>query len=219
MNQAPIPHCRRRRVSTRLAAVLLVVALASAGATAGRADQAGSSKAAPQMSPEEMQKWMATTQPGPNHELLGRLAGKWKTKISMWMGPGDPQATEGTATYEWTLGGRYLLSHQTGNFAGMPYEGMGIDGYDNGTKEFFSLWMDNMGTGVMHLKGQKDPDGQGWSLSGPMFDPAQGKEVPVRETVRLDGKDKYTYSMFTGQTGPDGKAQEFKVMEISATRM
>jgi hypothetical protein len=157
-------------------------------------------------------------QPGPNHELVGRLAGKWTAKIRMWMGPGDPQVSDASATYEWALGGRYLVSHQVSSFAGMPFEGMGIDGYDNGKQEFFSLWMDNMGTGVMHLTGQKDPDGQGWTLRGTMYDPSRGRDVPVRETMRFDGKDKYTFTMYDNDPGPDGKPHEFKAMEILATR-
>ena len=200
-------------------ATLALTILALAFAAPARADGGAPAGGPPQMSPEEMQKMMALMQPGPNHAVLGRLAGKWKTKISLWMGPGDPQATEGTATYEWNLGGRYLIDHQTGSFAGMPYEGMGIEGYDNGKKEFFGVWIDNMGTGVMHLTGQADADGQGWTLAGPVFEPSQGRDIMVREAIRFDGPDRYTFSMFSTGTTPDGKAAEKKVMEISATRM
>jgi len=37
---------------------------------------------------------------------------------------------------------------------GMPFEGMGLDGYDNASKEYISIWIDNMGTGIMYMKGK-----------------------------------------------------------------
>jgi hypothetical protein len=204
------------------AAVLLAVTLVMAGSVRvapARAEGGSPAGGPPQMSEAEMQKMMALMQPGPNHEALGRLVGKWKTTFRMWMGSGEPQVSEGTATYEWMLGERYLVNHQTGTFSDMPFEGMGIDGYDNGKREFFTCWMDNMGTGVMWLTGSADADGQGWTFRGSMFDPSQGKDVPVHTEVRLDGKDRYTYRMFEPMPGPDGKPQEMKIMEITAVRV
>ncbi len=37
---------------------------------------------------------------------------------------------------------------------GMPFEGMGIDGYDNLAKQYVSTWVDNMGTGIMNIDRQ-----------------------------------------------------------------
>ena len=214
----PRIHRCRGLAATVLLALTLVIA-GSVLVTPARADRAAPAGSPPQMGDADMQKMMALMQPGPSHQSLGRLVGKWKTKITMWMGPGEPQGSEGTATYEWMLGGRYLVNHQTGTFSDMPFEGMGIDGYDNGKREFFTCWMDNMGTGMMRLTGVADADGQGWTFRGPMFDPSQGKDVQLRTEVRLDGKDRYTYRMFAPMPGPDGKSQETKVMEITAVRV
>ena len=38
----------------------------------------------------------------------------------------------------------------------MPFEGMGIVGYDNLLKKFVSVWIDNMGTGLMPGTGTYD---------------------------------------------------------------
>jgi hypothetical protein len=52
-----------------------------------------------------------------------------------------------TCTNTMILGGRYQQSMIKGNMMGMPFEGMGLLGYDNAQKLFYSTWVDNMGTG------------------------------------------------------------------------
>jgi hypothetical protein len=183
--------------------------------------QGGQPPAGPpgQMSQEEMQKMMALASPGAKHKELDRLVGTWKTTITMWMGPGDPTHSSGTATYEWVLGGRYLKSKQTGQFGDMPFEGLGMDGYDNAQKHYFSVWFDNMGTGVMLLTGQPSADGKGIDYSGTTFDPMQMKNVRVREEVRWTGATKYLFTMYTDMPGPDGKPRETRMMEITAEKL
>ena len=166
---------------------------------------------------EMMKKMMDLATPDEHHKELGRLVGSWKTTNKMWMGP-EPAVSSGTSTYEWILGGRYLQSKHTGIWAGMPFEGMGIDGYDKAKKEYFSIWLDNMGTGMMTLTGQPSADGKGMTYRGTMFDPMQGRDVSVREEVVWNGEKSYTFTMYTDMPGPDGKPQEQRVMEITAEK-
>jgi hypothetical protein len=212
-----LPTSRAGIVSGLLVATSLLL-FGPAHLTDARAEDNSPAGGPPQMNSADMQKMMALMQPGPNHQTLGRLAGRWRTTIRLWMGPGKPQVSEGEATYEWTLGSRYLVDHQSGSFNDMPFLGMGITGYDNGKKRYFTCWFDNMGTGMMSLTGQADADGKGWTFHGPVFDPARGKDIPVREELRLDDNDHYTFRMFESMAGPDGKSQDMKVMEIAAVR-
>lgn len=165
------------------------------------------------MSDAEMQKMMALSQPGEYHQRMNKMVGDWKTKITMWMGPGEPTVTEGTARSEWMLGSRYLQTKHTSSFNGMPFEGVGIDGFDNAKGEYFSLWFDNMGTGFMTTTAKPSTDGKTLTYKGTSFDPSQGKEVTVRQEVEWTGERTYTFSMYMGSGG-----QEMKVMELSAEK-
>jgi hypothetical protein len=183
------------------------------------AAQEASKPAAGQPSEEEMMKqMMALAGPGEEHKALDRLVGTWNATIRMWMGPGEPTVSKGIATYEWILGGRYLKSKHTSEIAGMPFEGMGIDGYDRAQKFYYSLWFDTMGTGYMSLKGSATPDRTHISYTGMMFDPAANREVKVREEVEWVDANKFVFSMYSEMPGPDGKPAEMKVMEMTATR-
>ena len=53
----------------------------------------------------------------------------------------------------------------------MPMEGFSIDGYDNVKGEYFSLWLDNMGTGYMLSIGERSEDGKSVTYTGSMPDP------------------------------------------------
>ncbi len=204
-----------------LLGVVLVALPLSASLATPRADQppAANGGSSGQMGQAEMQKMMELATPGPEHQALGKLVGDWKTSIKMWMGPGDPTVTEGKSTYAWILGGRYLESHHTGQMGGMPFEGMEIDGYDRAQKQYFSTWIDNMGTGMMNMTGQPATNGKGIDLAGSMFDPTQMKNVPVREEVRWSDDTDYVMSMYVQMSGPDGQNKEMKVMELTAHKI
>ena len=46
--------------------------------------------------------------PGPHHEAMARLAGKWNATLKMWERPGaEPAVFEGTMTNKMVMGGRY----------------------------------------------------------------------------------------------------------------
>jgi len=163
---------------------------------------------------EQMQVWMDYMTPGKVHQSMASFAGEWKTENKMWMAPGsEPMVTEGACTMEMLLGGRYLKSTHTGNFMGMPFEGVSIEGFDKATNTFNYVWIDNFGTGMMTMKGSYDDATKCITYKGMMVDPVQKKEVPVREVVNVGDPNKVVMEMFTEA---DGK--EFKNMEIIFTR-
>lgn len=209
---------RRSRFMMPILAVLLFAGLPAMSVRSAVAQEAAK-PAGGQPSEEEMMKqMMALAAPGDEHKALERFVGSWNATIKMWMGPGEPTISKGVATYEWILGGRYLKSKHTSEVAGMPFEGMGIDGYDRAQKFYYSLWFDTMGTGYMSLKGVASSDHKRISYTGMMFDPTQGREVKVREEVEWVDANRFIFSMYTEMPGQDGKSIEVKAMEMTATR-
>jgi hypothetical protein len=158
---------------------------------------------------------MKAATPGPEHQKLAKMAGKWKLQVTSWMAPGaPPQKSEASAEFKPVLGGRYLQQEVKGNMMDQPFEGMGIEGFDNVTKERFATWVDNMSTGAMTVRGKCAADAKKCTLKGKVPDAVAGKEVPVSETVTMTDDDHFTFEMH-GQ-GPGGKM--FKMLEIAYSR-
>lgn len=163
---------------------------------------------------ESMKKWMDYMTPGDVHKQMEKCSGKWNVKTKMWMDPAaEPTVTEGTATGESLLGGRYLMMKHSSTMMGMPFEGISIDGYDNATKEYNSIWMDNMGTGIMYMTGKWNESTKSVEYKGKMVDPMTGGLEDIRSIVKTldDG------SMYMEMWGSkDGK--DIKWMESTMTR-
>lgn len=167
------------------------------------------------MDPKMMEAWMKIAAPGPMHEHFKAWTGTWDTEITMWMAPGaPPQQSKGTAVNKLLLGGRFLYSENTGIMMGMPFEGIGISGYDNFRKEFVNIWMDNMGTAIYEMRGQLDASGKVETDTGVWDDPMTGGKIKVRSVTTIENQDRIVMVMY--QT-PEG-GQEFKSMEMRYTR-
>jgi len=201
-----------RRIARIVLSAVLVWGLGSSAAFA--ADKtAKTGKADPHDAMMEMM--MKASMPGPMHELLKPMAGNWKTTSKSWMKPGaEPMVSEGTCESSWILGNRYLQSTYKGDMEGMPFEGVGIMGYDNMKKEFVSVWMDNMGTGVALSEGVADPSGKVMTMKTTMNDPMSGKMIPYKFVTKVMDENTYTMTMMNMK---DGK--ENTEMEILYTRM
>lgn len=208
---------RLPRAAFTLAVVLAALAapLAALIAPALAEEKPAATDAPPQMTEEQMKQMMAMIQPGPQHAQLAKAVGTWKTKSTMWEPGAEPTTGEGSVTFETVLGGRYIIGRHSGNYRGMPFEGMSIDGYDNAKKMYISAWIDNFGTGMMNLTGQPAAGGSGIDLSGTMFDPVTGTELKVREEMRYEDDTKFTMTMFMQ---PPGGAPEMKVMEYTGVK-
>lgn len=166
-----------------------------------------------EMTPE-MQAWNEYMTPGPVHERMAANAGEWKAVIKMWQYPGaEPTVSEGITSIEMILGGRYLKSVHKAEFMGMEMNGMSIEGYDNSTKEFTSVWYDNFGTGTMIGKGTWDEANQSINYKGMVVNPMTGKEEGFREVMYYINSDHQKMEMFMDT--PEG---EFQSMEILFTR-
>jgi hypothetical protein len=162
-----------------------------------------------------MKNWQAYMTPGDVHKMLAKSNGTWNGEVTMWMYPGAPeQKSKSTAVNKMLMNGLYQQSTHTGDMMGMPFNGQSTIGYDMHKKEFVSTWIDNMGSGIMVLKGPWDEATKTVSLKGRMVDPGTTGDVDVRETFKIIDDNTQEMEMFVMM--PDGK--EFKTMNIKYTR-
>jgi len=90
---------------------------------------------------------------------------------------------------------------------------MMLQAYDNVTKEFIAIWIDNLGTGMSVSKGTYDEGTKTLKSTGTMIDPMSGKEVHYRQTVQLIDDNHQVMEMFMQE---DGK--EYKNMVVELTK-
>ena len=127
---------------------------------------------------------------------------------------GEPTLSEGTASGEMLMGGRYLKVNHASAMMNMPMEGMSLEGFDNASKEFTSVWIDNMGTGIMIARGTYDEDTKTINYKGSFVDPMSGKEMSFRETMKYVDENTRRMEMF--MINDDGS--EFKSMIVQYTK-
>ncbi|MGE5457610.1 MAG: DUF1579 domain-containing protein [Methanococcaceae archaeon] len=191
------------KVLTSVLMTIIILIVLSLKISAQEKDMAAQQKA-----------WMEYMTPGPAHNWMAESAGEWKTAIKLWMDPAaPPTVSEGSCKQEMILGGRYLKSTHTSTMMGMAYEGLMLQGFDNKTKEFTSIWMDNFGTGTMVSKGKYDQNNKTLTLNGTAVDPLSDKDAAYKQTLKIIDKNKMVMEMFMVN---DGK--ETKTMEVEYTR-
>jgi hypothetical protein len=210
---------KRTKQSARLRIALAAAALVAVTATLTTRVVSDEKGDQPKMSAEEqkaMEAWMKASTPGEHHKHLKKLVGTWSAKSKFWMNPGDPPSEgEGTATWKPLFDGRFVQLDYTGNSASMgPFQGMGITGYDNMTKEYVDVWIDSTSTAIMSSKGSCDAAGRTFHYKGEGMDPMTGKMKVTRSVVRMVSDTEMHFEMF--DTGPDGK--DFKNLEIVYTK-
>ncbi len=184
------------------AAASLTLMLLSMSVCAQQADQQ-----------EMMKKWQEYMTPGQVHQDFAKMAGDWKAAVTMFDPSGQQMQSEATANFEMILGGRYMKSTFKGNMMGMPFEGMGLDGYDNATKEYLSTWVDNMSTGIMFMKGVWDDATKSVIYTGTSTDPMTGKPQPIKSINKVVDDKHVINTMFNVVNG-----QDVKMMEITYSR-
>lgn len=162
-----------------------------------------------------MKNWQEYMTPGDMHKMMASWDGTWEGDVTMTMMPGAPeQKSKSTAVNKMIMNGLYQQSSHSGDMMGMPFSGQSTVGFDVHRKEFVSTWIDNMGSGIMVLKGPWDPATKTITLTGKMVDPGTKMDSDVRETFTIIDDNTQEMKMFA--PGPDGK--EFQTMNIRYTR-
>jgi hypothetical protein len=163
-----------------------------------------------------MQAMMAAGTLGEEHKMLAKSNGTWTADMTYWDGIDRPaMQMKGTQVTTSILDGHFQQSKFSGEFMGAPFNGISTVGYDNTTKEFVSLWMENMNTSIMVMKGSWDAATKTINLTGKQKNPVNGLECTLRQTYKIVDDNNEFMEMY----GPDPKTgKEFKMMEIKYTR-
>jgi hypothetical protein len=155
--------------------------------------------------------------PAAEHKEMAKCLGKWDVVCKSWHGgpDGEPMVSTATAVFKPVLDGHYFIqNYKCNDFMGQPYYGLGMQGYDRFTKQYFSTWMDSWSTGMMVMYGQADASGT-ITYHGKMDDPMTGRrDSPIRAVARDLSDDAMVFEMH--DKAPDGT--EYKMMELTYTR-
>lgn len=163
-----------------------------------------------------MRKWIEFMTPGSAHAQLDQRIGHWKVKLETWTVPGGPPTvSEATAEMKWALERRYVVETIKGTYSNMPFEGLSITGYDNLKKKYVTVWIDNMGTGMMTGSGAYDDAAKTYAFAVLAPDVVTGDYKPGRLVQRMTGPDELVVEMF--DTTPEGR--EFVSLRAVYTRV
>jgi hypothetical protein len=152
--------------------------------------------------------------PGAHHEHLKMMAGEWNVRTKLWLDPNrPPMESTGTVSSEMVLGGRFLKSEFDGQMLGQPFQGLGIDGYDNVKEQHLSQWMDSAGTMVSVYEGNCSDNGKVITVFTSFNDPLTGAEKKLRGVTTVIDDGKYTY-----ESSEEVGGEYVKTMEAVFTR-
>jgi Protein of unknown function (DUF1579) len=154
--------------------------------------------------------WENFMTPGPMHTWMAKSNGTWEAEVSQWMDPAAPPTkAKATNVQSSILNGLYVSGKFSSTMMGMPFQGESTLGYDNAKKDFVSTWVDNMGSGIVVMRGTYDEATKTLHLKGKQSDPMTGKDCDIREEMKFIDDNTYTMTMF----GSDWEGKETKFME------
>ncbi len=159
---------------------------------------------------EMMEMWMKLATPGEMHKHFEYFVGEWDMTTTMWEPGKEAQVSKGTTKNKLILGGRYLVSRMKGSYAGMPFAGFSVSGYDNYRKTFNTFWIDNFGTGFYFTTGKLSENGKVMTETGNWDDFTTGHPMKVRNVTTIINENEMKFEMFHTQYGK----KEIKAMEI-----
>ena len=152
--------------------------------------------------------------PGEGQKIFVEDVGTWDAVMKMYFeGPQGPAVEyKGVEVNELVSGGLFLKTSFKAKMGDVDFEGHGLVGYDEETKEYLSTWVDTFSATPTQTKGTWD---------------AETKTLTVFNTV--DGPDGAQMKMkqVTTRTGPGTKKMEHflllgdqavKLMELVATK-
>jgi Protein of unknown function (DUF1579) len=150
--------------------------------------------------------------PGPEQDVLKKEAGVWDASVESMMPDGKKDVSKGVETNV-MLGGLWLVTDFKGKYAGAPFEGHGIIGYDANKKKYIGSWVDSMSTGISTM--EQTWDAAKKTMSGWMEGPDESGKMTMMTSTTV-WKDDNTRTFTMSMAGPDGK--NIDVMKITYTR-
>jgi hypothetical protein len=182
----------------------------------GEVSEVKETKWIPVDSATAMKAWTDYAAIGEPHKMMAKANGIWTGTTTSWMADGVPPMTStSTSTNKMIMDGRYQVTEFSGDMMGMPFKGMGIMGYDNYKKTYFSTWIDNMGSGIMLMEGPWDEASKSITMTGKYKNPANGLDCEMKEVFKFVDDNTQLMEMY----GPDQQTgKQYKTMEIKFSR-
>lgn len=186
-----------------------------AGEPKGHAYDGKKGGAQPGQDQAKMDAWMKLAAPGKFHAHLKPLLGTWKTVSKWWTSAeAEPAVSEGTSQKKLILGGRFVQENYHSTAMGMPFQGVGLMGYDNAKKKYTSVWIDTMSTTMMTDSGTCNESGKVFTFRGAIDDPFTGQKKKIRTVLTIVNNDRHVLEMY--ETPQGGK--EYKSLDVTYAR-
>ena len=169
---------------------------------------------------EVMAQMMELAQPGPEHQLLEKMAGEWKQEYKMWMVPGgEAIVSEGHSVNKMILGGRFLMLSAESEAMGMKSEALTIMGYDRRNEVYTTIGFDSWGTYYVTASGKYDSTINEIRMYGEDVDAKINMVQKYDMVVREISEDKYISEIIFYDSTHTLGAESFKMMEVTSTRV
>lgn len=165
--------------------------------------------------------------PGPMHERLNALLGKWQVEMTIYIAGGTPEkpiiSRDLTCRREWIAetGNRYLRDVTEGSVGGNPYYRMGLLGYSTMDKGYEWVTVDALNANMMIYRGRNGDSSQDISMSGEFTDQGVlgehyvGKSVRMRTVIHIESSERNVVELYV--TPP--QAHEFLAARAIYTRL
>jgi hypothetical protein len=162
---------------------------------------------------------MALAQPGPEHERLAGLAGKFNVEVKLWMSPGaEPMLVAGSGENRTILGGRFLeMAAVTGEGA-METHGLILLGFDRRHEKYTLINMDNWGTYYITAAGTFDKASGKIVMSGEDEDPVMEHTQVFDWTLQIIDDDTYVFEVIFKDEMHTRGGPDFKMLEFTGRR-
>jgi len=166
-----------------------------------------------------MEQAMELGKPGPEHQILKKMAGDAKISYSMKMAPDQPAMhSAGTSTSKMILGNRFLQMEVTtvasdGPLKDISWTGIHIFGFDRRFKKYTLISLDEMGTYYVTAEGDYDEASKELRFTGTDEWPGMGK-MTFKMVYDLSKDNQTIFKLY--YPGPDGKM--FLMMEGVAVK-
>jgi len=151
--------------------------------------------------------------PGPQHEKLAASAGTWDTVAESIGMDGKPLTDRGVSVKKMALGGFWLIDDFESTWAGMPFHGHGMTGYDPIKQKYVSTWTDSMSPHLMVMEGDYDASGKVLTMTG-MGIGMDGQPAMYKMVLTTKDKDTEVFEMYMTPKG----GEEMKAITITYTR-
>ena len=165
--------------------------------------------------------------PGPMHDRLNALLGKWQVEMAIYIAGGSPErpviSRDLTCRREWIAetGNRYLRDVTEGSVGGNRYYRMGLLGYSTMDKRYEWVTVDALNANMMIYRGRDGDSSEDISMTGEFTDQGvlgeryAGKSVGMRTVIHIESSERNVVELYV--TPP--QAHEFLATRAIYTRL